>query len=203
MAFDPLDDDISEAGDEIVRGGRLCKKIGMSYEFLARQLPMPTLQPAFTMAEARTRLGLDMERDEILDHEGRQYFCVNARSSRYVVSAPEIEVICTRPDRPQGEINPRFDLMRYGLKNGCIILETSCDGNGPVDAELSPDALAVVVHAFGNAILASVLGRWVFVSLWSFLPSFLCLFPIPSLACSSCSRCRLHLPAVFSFSLSF
>ncbi len=159
-AFDPFDEEISEAVEDIVRGKRLCEKIGMGYEFFARQLPMPKLKPALTAAEARTQLGLEVEHEGMFFHGGTKYFCVNVGIERHVVPAPEIWAICTCPDPPKSEINPRYDLVRYGLKNGHVILETPCDGNMGADSEPPADALIVMAHALANTIIASVLGRW-------------------------------------------
>jgi len=158
--FDPLDDEFPDAIYDLVAGDRLWKKTGfVRYEFLARQLPILSLKPALTWKEAKAQLNVDAGEGEIFVHNKVQYLSVNVGSERYVVPMSEMWVIGTRPDFENTELNPRYDLVRYGLKNGQLIFETSCDGDASAGCSPSADTRLIVTHALANAIIASVLAR--------------------------------------------
>lgn len=143
------------------RLGGICldHRTGMSYGFLARQLPMPTLQPALTLTEARTQFGSAINGGELFYFNGVQHLCVGADDDRYVLPVPEVQIASTRSGCGKTQLNPSRDIVRYGLKNGCITFKTPCGVNGSADCKPSYDTLVIVAHALANAIIASVLVR--------------------------------------------
>lgn len=133
-------------------------RTGMSYGFLSRQLPISTLRPALTLAEAKARLGFcENEQDGLFAVNGDRYLHLGMGNESYVVTVPEISVLGTRSGCEKTRIDPRRDIVRYVLRHGCIVLETP-KGAG-VDCKPSYDTLVIVAHALANAIIGSVMAR--------------------------------------------
>ena len=134
-------------------------RTGMSYGFLARQLPMPALEPAMTLAEARAQQVQDVNAGELFDHDGVRHLCVGVSGERYVLPLPEVWIVSTRSGCEKTCLDPRCDIVRYGLKDGCIAFETPCGAAVGTDCKPSYDTLVIVAHALANSITASVLAR--------------------------------------------
>lgn len=119
----------------------LDERSGMSYGFFARQLPIPTLQPA----QKKKADGL-ME----VQLAGEQWF----------VAIPEVSIITTRSGCRKHCLNPLEDLVALGLKEeqgkrvaSITTPSTSCN----TVIKPSFDTLAILAHALGNAIVGSIL----------------------------------------------
>lgn len=135
-------------------------RTGMSYGFLARQLPIHSLTPARTIHEARSEFGIEVGEDlGLFEHDGQQYIGVRAAGQYYVVPVPEVWVLSTRSGCEKTQLNPSRDLVRYGLRRGQVIFQTPSGIDEATDCKPSYDTLVIVAHAIANAINASVLAR--------------------------------------------
>ena len=141
-------------------GVYLDHRTGMSYGFLARQLPMPTLNPALTLREARDSWGANIDEcSELFEYAGARYLCLNVSDESFVLPLPDVWILSTRSGCEKTRLDAKNDIVRYGLCNGQIVFETPRGTNGSVDCKPSYDTLVIVAHALSNAIIASVLAR--------------------------------------------
>ena len=131
-------------------------RTGMSYGFLARQLPTP-IAPAEPLATAPEAIrALDWAREPVREIDGLWRACVHVGKAAWLVEVPDVSVLCTRSGCEKTRIVPETDLVRLTLSRGRILFDT------PPAADMahcrpSYDTLAILAHAVGNAIAASVL----------------------------------------------
>jgi hypothetical protein len=132
---------------------------GMSYGFLARQLPL-TVSAALTESEARERLGkLDWSSRQVHDCAGIWYVSLRVDGQTWIVPVPEVAVLCTRSGCSKTHLNPSRDILRMGLDKGRLTLELPASLDLHVDCKPSYDSSLILAHALGNALIASVLLR--------------------------------------------
>jgi hypothetical protein len=134
-------------------------RTGMSYGFLARQLPT-SVEPAIEFDEAPQILRrLDWQEKDYYELDG--YVCVVLRigGKRYVVRIPEVSVLCTRSGCDKIRLDPASDLLKMVLSKGRVIVETPSGIGGESDCQPSFDTITILAHAVGNAIVASILER--------------------------------------------
>ena len=132
---------------------------GMSYGFLARQLPVK-VKPAVPLEElphdARTdalrRSGVSVEAD-------RTTVLVSLDHQRLAVDVPDVWMLTTRSGCDKSNLDINRDIVLMGLVGGRVIFETPEGVNARTDCKPSYDTLTILAHAVGNAIVASVLER--------------------------------------------
>lgn len=121
----------------------LDERTGMSYGFLARQLPLRP-EPAI-----------------LLDPEGRTPSTdgveILIAGRRLFVPVPEVRVVTTRSGCRKTAVDRRRDLVETGLAQGRVWLATPA--GLPHEAAVRPsfDTLTIVAHALGNAMVSSIL----------------------------------------------
>jgi hypothetical protein len=142
-------------------GGKihLDDRTGMSYGFLARQLPTP-IEPA-RQPEAFA------DEHEVDPADAGQAFWVDDElhatldlpSGPLVVRVPGVEVLTLASGCDKTDPHPREDLVKVGLREGQMTMAT------PVGVELeagyrpSFDTKVILGHAVGNALVASALAH--------------------------------------------
>jgi hypothetical protein len=132
---------------------------GMSYGFLARQLPLQ-VQAAMTQAEANDRLGqLDWAHQQVHIRDGQWYLSVLLGGQRWIVPVPEVAVLCTRSGCAKTALNPGRDILKMGWAKGRFFLELPAQLDPQVDCKPSYDSNLILAHALGNALIASLLLR--------------------------------------------
>ena len=137
----------------------LNQRTGMSYGFLARQLPMP-VRAAVRLEEAHSMLRqLDWEEKDFIEIDSNMIVALNLRNQRFVVTIPEISVLCTRSGCEKLKPDPAGDFVILTFTKGRVRLSTPKDVMHGSDCQPSFDTLTIVSHAVGNAIVASVLCR--------------------------------------------
>lgn len=129
----------------------LDNRTGMSYGFLARQLPV-SVAPARPLAPEAAHAWGDEPLREI---DGRIEALVHVGEQAWQVEIPDVSVLCTRSGCEKTRIVPERDLVRLTLSRGHILFDTPPEASG--DARPSYDTLAILAHAAGNAIAASIL----------------------------------------------
>jgi len=135
-------------------------RTGMSYGFLARQLPVSDLEPARKLADAQARL----PQQDKLEQPGslhsvndKMYLTISVAGEVWVAPIPDVWVLSTRSGCEKTKLNAAQDIVRYGLSKGRIIFETPLGTSPDSDCKPSYDTLVIVAHALANAIMASVL----------------------------------------------
>lgn len=133
---------------------------GMSYGFLARQLPAP-LAPLLPADEAAHRWGLPPPGEEgVVDHEGRLHLALELPGEgTFVAQAPDVWVLTQRSGANKTRIDPTRDLVKMGLVQGRMVLAlphgvAATDGFRP-----SFDTRVILAHALGNTLVASALAH--------------------------------------------
>ena len=128
-------------------------RTGMSYGFLVRQLPV-AVRPAVRREAAPPALALlDWEARPVQEVDGRSVACVALGGAEWLVDVPHVAVLGTRSGCDKTAIVPERDLVRLGWAGGPFVLDTPA---GAGESRPSYDTLAILAHALGNAIVASV-----------------------------------------------
>ena len=137
----------------------LDRRSGMSFGFLARQVPQ-IVRPALTLSEAR-RLSADIDwlGQDLNTVNGKQYLTVKTGVETSIVEVPDVWVLCTRSGCIKTRLDPRRDVVRLGLSKGKLMLETPGDAGPGRDCKPSYDTGVILAHALANAVIASVLAR--------------------------------------------
>jgi len=134
----------------------LDNRTGMSYGFLVKQLPAE-VQPAVERKNADPGLK-DLAWDKLNLHQtnGKNYTCVDLFGKEWIVELPDVWVLSTRSGCNKTDLNPEKDILRLGLHEGSITLETPKKISASA-CRPSYDTFAILAHAVGNIIIASVL----------------------------------------------
>lgn len=153
------------AVDQLVYRGRRYKRIvkayldgrsGMSYGFLVRQLPINIL-PARKRSEHHALFErIHWDQGGLGKLNGRTYAQVQILNEDWIVSIPEVWVMGTRSGCDKTNINRERDIIFTGLSNQKIMLKIP-EGVKDRDVRPSYDTSAILAHAVGNAVTASVL----------------------------------------------
>lgn len=148
-----------------VTAAYLDHRSGMSYGFLARQLPTP-VEPAMDLAEADRLLGAwDWDAAPLRAVDGRRHVRVDVAGARLVVPVPDVRVLTTRSGCDKSRLDPRRDLVVLALSGGRFVLETPPDA--ATDSKPSYDTRTILANAVANAVAASVLARLSPTSTWA------------------------------------
>jgi hypothetical protein len=132
---------------------------GMSYGFLARQLPVD-VHPALRPEEAVLRPELGQILQERWARVGREtYVVVTVKGQELVARVPEVRMLTTRSGCDKSNIDIHRDIVLLALESGTIRFETPNGMSAVVDCKPSYDTVTILAHAAGNAIVASVLAR--------------------------------------------
>lgn len=137
----------------------LNERTGMSYGFLARQLPTK-IWPALQLIEADLMLRkLDWDQKDFFELDGTVIVSPVIGNKRFVVRVPDVAVLCTRSGCEKSRLDPKTDLVELFLANGRVQLSVPTGLGDGSDCQPSFDTLTIVSHAVGNAIAASILSR--------------------------------------------
>lgn len=135
-------------------------RAGMSYGFLARQLPVKL--PSLLTAEAiQKELG-----NKFFIDNNKDFFIINKSlflkiqllsKISYYLKVPEVWVLTQRSGSDKTRLDPQKDLIKIGLSQGRMILQT------PLGLKLQPgyrpsyDTRVILAHAIGNVIVGAIL----------------------------------------------
>lgn len=128
---------------------------GMSYGFLAIQMP-GTISPLLSIPEFEKMLGFKTNESHIF-YNNKLYVKLDLKGISYWIKVPDVWVLSQKSGSDKTHVNPERDLIKLGLSNGKMIIETQ---NGSVidnDYKTSFDTQVILAHSVGNAIIASVL----------------------------------------------
>ena len=136
----------------------LDERTGMSYGFLARQMPLHKFPEVLTLEEWRRRFGeaIDKEKD-FFSFENNVFLLLHTAKGKFVVAVPEVWVMTLRSGANKTHPDPQKDLIKLGLKNGKMILESPVGLSLKPDYKPSFDTKVILAHAVGNAVVGAVL----------------------------------------------
>lgn len=130
-------------------------RTGMSYGFLARQLPTH-ISPALKRSEHPESETLRWTTNGTATSDGKTLAKLHVLGEEWIVPIPDVWVLGTRSGCDKANLDPAKDLIRLGLEQGTIILETPRSINEEA-VRPSYDTLAILAHCLGNAVVASIL----------------------------------------------
>jgi hypothetical protein len=134
-------------------------RTGMSYGFLAHQLPSLT-DPAIDLEQAAPALRLiDWTEKDFYEIDSHICVALKLSTKRFLVRIPEVSVLCTRSGCEKTRLDPAKDLVRLTLRSGKVIVETPKGVAKENDCQPSFDTTCILAHAVGNVIVASILAR--------------------------------------------
>lgn len=136
----------------------LDERSGMSFGFLARQMSVNVPTP-ITLDEAKKKYGslIPQEQDYFFDHQGNLHVLIDCFDEFLCLQVPEVWVLSQRSGSNKTNMDPEKDLVKLGLKNGKMYLQTPIGLKLAPDYKTSFDTQVILAHAAGNAIVASLL----------------------------------------------
>ncbi|MBU6390138.1 hypothetical protein KGQ31_01160 [Patescibacteria group bacterium] len=131
---------------------------GMSFGFLARQLPVK-LSEVTAIEKVRERFGdrtLGREKDFFL-RDGKLYAVFQFEGQTLCLSVPEVAILSQRSGSDKTHVVPERDLVKLGLAGG--VMSLAAPKGLALDNNYRPsfDTKVMLAHAAGNAIVASIL----------------------------------------------
>lgn len=126
----------------------LDKRNGMSYGFIARQLPMELSK----VAES----GDSRDKDYFFKDK-KLYISFDYDSKQYELKVPDIWVLTSRSGSDKTKLDPEKDIVRMGLVSGKIVMETPKGIDVGPDYKPSFDTKVILAHSVSNAIFASII----------------------------------------------
>lgn len=130
---------------------------GMSYGFLAWQMPTE-LSEVLLMKDAKKKFGDIFTNDKDYFNIGEEtYVVIKVGLESYCLKVPAVWVLSQRSGSDKTHIRPNLDLIKMGLVNGKMFLQTPNGLKLDEDYKPSFDTKVILSHAVGNAIVASLL----------------------------------------------
>lgn len=138
----------------------LDNRSGMSYGFLAYQTPT-NLSELIPYNEKEAIFGKNFETNkDYFFHKNELYILIELKDNKFFLKVPEIWILSQRSGSDKTNIEANKDLVKLGLKNGKMYLETPKGLILKKDYKPSFDTGVMLSHAIGNAIIASILNHY-------------------------------------------
>lgn len=130
---------------------------GMSYGFLAVQLP-GEIYPLIKEEEFYKDHGQKLDGNFVFIKENL-YIKLNLKNGNFWLRVPDVWVLSQKSGSDKTHVNPKKDLIKLGLSNGKMYLESQFDSVIDNDYKTSFDTQVILAHSVGNAIIASILNH--------------------------------------------
>ncbi len=131
-------------------------RTGMSYGFMVKQLPTE-IEPAIDLDHAPPSLnGSDWNEHKTRNINGDTYLLVQLFEKDWIVKIPEVWLLSTRSGCNKTNLDPSKDILKLGLYKGEITIDTPSNLTKE-ECRPSYDTYAILAHAIGNVITASIL----------------------------------------------
>ncbi len=128
---------------------------GMSYGFLAVQLP-GKVSKLITEWEFEKEVSKKIP-GSYYRFNSALYVRVTLQDGNYWLKVPDVWVLSQKSGSDKTHVNPQRDLIKLGLSNGKMILQTQYGSVIDNDYKTSFDTQVILAHSVGNAIIASIL----------------------------------------------
>ncbi len=136
----------------------LDNRSGMSYGFLARQLPTK-LENILTEKEVLEKFGFKNKKIFVVNKD--YYIKIEIKKNEvYYLKVPEVWVLTQKSGCDKTNMDPEQDILKLGLVNGKLHLRTSSNNRSSDGYKTSFDTDVIMAHALGNAIIASILNHF-------------------------------------------
>lgn len=122
---------------------------GMSYGFLARQLPS-NLVTVEECPKEKVSDGVKVKDDHL-------YLTFSFQNRSFRMSVPDVWVLTSRSGSDKNNLDPKKDVVKMGLVNGRMVLMTPIGAQLSSDFRPSFDTRVILAHCIANAIFASIL----------------------------------------------
>jgi hypothetical protein len=132
---------------------------GMSYGFLAEQM-RGEISELVEAEEFEKNNFINSNKYYFNDNNGVLFVKLNISGRFYWMKVPEVWVISQKSGSDKTHVNPNKDLIKLGLKNGKMLIESSINSVIDNDYKTSFDTQVILAHAVGNAIIASILNKF-------------------------------------------
>ncbi len=137
----------------------LDKRNGMSYGFLSRQLPV-CIEKIIPWNEMKKNI-TGSNSEDFFWMKDRLYVKLTIHNQEYGMRVPDVWVLSQRSGSSKTNMDPTKDLLKLGLKNGEMYMETPIGSKMTDEFKPSFDTKLILAHAVGNAIIASVFDYFV------------------------------------------
>ena len=129
---------------------------GMSYGFLARQLPSEP-EPLIPLSKFPVSANDLLDGRDFFVYLGHLYIVLEIESKKYCLKVPPVWVLTQRSGSDKTRINIREDFLLLGLVDGKMYLRTAKGTKLRRDYRPSFDTKVILAHAIGNSIISSLL----------------------------------------------
>lgn len=138
----------------------LDNRSGMSYGFLALQMPskLPKLVP-IEESPYKSNFLLN-EKDYLINKDGIIIVELELPQGKFIMEIPEVFVLTQRSGSDKTNFKAKKDLVKLGLINGVMTLETPEGLVLTSDFKPSFDTKVILAHAVGNAIVAAIMNHF-------------------------------------------
>lgn len=130
---------------------------GMSYGFLAVQLP-GKVSPLINHEDFKKNIRTNIEKGSV-EYNGELYISLDLDHKKMWMKVPDVWVLSQKSGSDKTHVNPKRDLIKLGLSNGKMYLESQYNSVIDNDYKTSFDTQVILAHAVGNAIIASILNH--------------------------------------------
>ncbi len=135
----------------------LDERNGMSYGFIARQLPTKISKAELLENIKNKDLADKIRNEEIVEHGSKLFVKILVQGRELVIEVPEVWVLTSRSGANKTKLDSKKDIIKMGLKNGQMFLSLPNGFESADDYQPSFDTKVILAHAVSNAIFASVL----------------------------------------------
>ncbi len=125
----------------------LDKRNGMSYGFLARQLPVSVAKLAYEKNEIPS---------DFYDRFGDFYLEVNVAGKDLLVGIPEVWVLTTRSGANKTKLDKAKDVVKMGIYKGQMMLQMPKGIELSANYRPSFDSRVILSHAVANVVVAAI-----------------------------------------------
>ncbi len=129
---------------------------GMSYGFLARQMPSP-IPAVYSTKEAGDLFDIDLEKISYFKNNEKLYIVLDSPEGKFCLETPKVWVLTQKSGSDKMHLNPSKDLIKIGLDNGKMTMQVPKGLKITPDYKPSFDTKVILAHAVGNAIIAAIL----------------------------------------------
>lgn len=131
-------------------------RTGMSYGFLVKQLPTE-IEPAVEKSSAPDYLkSHNWDQEPVAEFDDQFYLRLEQPNREWIVKLPDVWLLSTRSGCNKTDLNPKKDILRLGLHDGQITLDTP-PKSSKEECRPSYDTYAILAHAVGNVLTASMI----------------------------------------------
>ncbi|MEK7564872.1 MAG: hypothetical protein AAB501_01375 [Patescibacteria group bacterium] len=130
---------------------------GMSYGFLARQLPTK-LGSVYDSISFKNKFSKNIENfNDFFSHDNENYIIIDTAKGKICIQITPIWVLAQKSGSKKTNINPERDLIKIGLVEGKMLIQIPKRLKITPDYKPSFDTKVILAHAIGNAIIASLI----------------------------------------------